>query len=801
MKKTILTSILLAAMVAGTHAQINQNFESGSRPSEEAKGWVFGAQAVTNSFVNGGSPVQGSFSCQTNALSSSSLSASWVKTPWAIWSAGTISMDARLDRTGANTYTVSFRFIPWDKCGSNEEGTTTAVLYDYTMPNSIDVQTISFAVPAVVLDGKPWRMRVSFTGTGGSTRIVHDDYMLPAAAAFYDTDGDNIPDALDKYPGDATNAGKAAILARAWDDLDADGIQDNCEPGVMGATVRLRNSSGGAFSPDVTSTTAYNGYVTFFDIVSGGSRVLEFLKPTTTFGYTLQNQGTDDNIDSDIGSNGRTASFPVSGVVTNVAGGYLAPGTITTFVWDDQDGDGIQDSGEPGLSGRTVSLRNSGGTQIATATTLANGIAVFTNIPVGTTYHLRYTVPAGNSITVANQGTDDAVDSDAGQVSPFRTPDFSLTQSGQNYTLMDCGMWAPGTVTTFVWDDQDGDGIQDSGEPGLSGRAVSLRNSVGTQIGSATTDASGIAVFTNVPTGINLHLRYTVPAGNSITIANQGTDDALDSDAGQASPFRTADFSLTQGSQNYTLMDCGMILPGMVTVRVWNDLDADGLQDIGEPGLSGLIVRVRNSTSGSVINSATTDASGIAVFNNLPTGQTVYLNFVRPTVSWVISPKDVGTDDDIDSDAGLVNPFRTDDFMLTLSGQNFTQMDCGMYDPSVSPVIGGMMLTNAANTSPKSGINLLAAGKEGSVSSRDINVYPNPARSTVNVVMGLQENSTVNYSLMDVSGKVIRSGNWKLSAGVNTVSLDVMSLQGGVYILRVDDGKGIQSKKIMVNRR
>ena len=111
------------------------------------------------------------------------------------------------------------------------------------------------------------------------------------------------------------------------------------------------------------------------------------------------------------------------------------------------------------------------------------------------------------------------------------------------------------------------------------------------------------------------------------------------------------------------------------------------------------------------------------------------------------------------------------------------------------------MLTNAANASPKSGINLLAAGKEGSVSSRDINVYPNPARSTVNVVMGLQENSTVNYSLMDVSGKVIRSGNWKLSAGVNTVSLDVMSLQGGVYILRVDDGKGIQSKKIMVNKR
>ena len=798
MKKTILTSILLAAIVACTHAQINQNFESGSRPSEETKGWVFGAQAVTNSFVNGGSPVQGSFSCQTNALSNSSLSASWVKTPWAIWSAGTISLDARLDRTGANTYKVSFRFIPWDKCGSNEEGTTTAVLYEYTMPNSMDVQTISFAVPAVVLDGKPWRMRVSFTGTGGSTRIVHDDYTLPAAAAFYDTDGDNIPDALDKYPGDATNAGKAAILARAWDDLDANGIQDNCEPGLMGATVRLRSSSGSTFSPDITSTTAYNGYVTFFDIVSG-SRILEFLKPTATFGYTLQNQGTDDNIDSDIGSNGRTASFPVSGVVTNVAGGYLAPGTITTFVWDDQDGDGIQDSGEPGLSGRSVSLRNSGGSQLQAATTDANGIAVFTNVALGTTYHLRYTVPSGNSITVANQGTDDALDSDAGQASPFRTPDFSLTQSGQNYTLMDCGMWTPGTVTTFVWDDQDADGIQDSGEPGLSGRSVSLRNSGGSQIGSATTDAFGIATITNVPTGINLHLRYTVPSGNSITVANQGSDDELDSDAGQGSPFRTADFSLTQGSQNYTPMDCGMWAPGTITTFVWNDLNADGIQDPGEPGLSGRGVSLRNS-GGSQIGSATTDAFGIATITNVPTGINLHLRYTAPS-GFIVTLANQGPDDALDSDAGQVSPFRTADFSLTQGSQNYTLMDCGMYNPSVSPVIGGMMLTNAANASPKSGINLLAAGKEGSVSSRDINVYPNPARSTVNVVMGLQENSTVNYSLVDVSGKVIRSGNWKLSAGVNTVSLDVMSLQGGIYILRVDDGKGIQSKKIMVNRR
>ena len=82
-----------------------------------------------------------------------------------------------------------------------------------------------------------------------------------------------------------------------------------------------------------------------------------------------------------------------------------------------------------------------------------------------------------------------------------------------------------------------------------------------------------------------------------------------------------------------------------------------------------------------------------------------------------------------------------------------------------------------------------------------LKVFPNPARSSVNVVVSLQENASVNYSLIDVSGKVIRNGNWKLATGVNTIALDVMSLRGGVYILKVEDGKSVQSQKIIVSRR
>jgi len=464
-------------------------------------------------------------------------------------------MDARLNATGANTYKVIFRFIPWNSCNNFQQGTITSAVHEFTMANTLNVQNISFPVPSTVLDGKPWKIQVSFIGTGGSSRIVHDNWSAPGAAAFYDTDSDNIPDAMDEYPADNTNDGKAVIFARAWNDKNADGIQNDCGAGIEGATAQERTSSGTVLSQ---ALTRYNGYVAFFCIPSGSSRTLSF-NSITGHTFAQQDQGTDDAIDSDIStSNGRTSSFTATGVVSNLAAGYLVPGSVTTFVWDDQDADGIQDAGEPGLSNVTVTLRSSSGTVLQTTTTDANGIATFNDVPTGTLLRLGFVRPTGHTFTTADQGSDDAIDADVDPATS-RTGTFSLTQGSQNYTLMDCGMWAPGTITTFVWGDVDNDGIQDAGELGLSNVTVTLRNSAGTVLQTTTTDANGIATFSNVPTGTSIHLRYVRPSTAwTISPKDQGSDDAIDSDAGTASPFRTDDFSLTQGSQSYTLMDCGM---------------------------------------------------------------------------------------------------------------------------------------------------------------------------------------------------------------------------------------------------
>jgi hypothetical protein len=164
--------------------------------------------------------------------------------------------------------------------------------------------------------------------------------------------------------------------------------------------------------------------------------------------------------------------------------------------------------------------------------------------------------PKGHTITSQKQGSNDNEDSDADPTTT-KTGIFSLTRGNQTYTSMDCGMWAPGTINTYVWNDANKDGIQDAGESGLSGVQVRLRKSDNSWIASANTNGSGIATFTNVATGSNMIIEYVKPKGHTISSQDQGSNDNEDSDA-DPTTTKTGIFSLNLGSQNLTNVDCGM---------------------------------------------------------------------------------------------------------------------------------------------------------------------------------------------------------------------------------------------------
>ena len=108
----------------------------------------------------------------------------------------------------------------------------------------------------------------------------------------------------------------------------------------------------------------------------------------------------------------------------------------------------------------------------------------------------------------------------------------------------------------FVWDDLDGDGQQDAGEPGLFGISVTLKTCSNSVVGSTSSDATGAYVFDNVAPGCYKVL-FAVPQGYVSTLPNNASD-ATDSDIDRNG--ETGSITLVAGTNDYTV-GAGFALP------------------------------------------------------------------------------------------------------------------------------------------------------------------------------------------------------------------------------------------------
>ncbi len=129
-----------------------------------------------------------------------------------------------------------------------------------------------------------------------------------------------------------------------------------------------------------------------------------------------------------------------------------ATGSIGDFVWEDENRNGIQDAGELGIAGITVTL---GGAATATTTTAADGSYHFNNLNAGT-YSVTFATPvsSGNPYvpTPSNAGSNDAVDSDpvGGVVSNI------VLAAGQVNNTVDAGFFRQINLSGNVWNDANG---------------------------------------------------------------------------------------------------------------------------------------------------------------------------------------------------------------------------------------------------------------------------------------------------------------------------------------------------------
>jgi len=229
-------------------------------------------------------------------------------------------------------------------------------------------------------------------------------------------------------------------------------------------------------------------------------------------------------------------------------------GTVGNFVWIDADMDGIQDAGEGGLAGVTVSLYFSDNSFVASTTTAANGSYSFQNLAPSGYYLIFSGAPTGFSLTTQDQGSNDLVDSDANSTTG-KTAVFFI-EVGLIEEALDAGYISTG-MGNFVWKDLDQDGVQDTGEPGVPGVTVQLLLASNSSVqATTTTDANGKYYFTNVSPNTYKMKISNLPGGYVVSPQNAGGNDALDSDIGISSKT-TANYTLTSGMFNATV-DAGI---------------------------------------------------------------------------------------------------------------------------------------------------------------------------------------------------------------------------------------------------
>jgi len=479
----------------------------------------------------------------------------------------------------------------------------------------------------------------------------------------------NVPYGQNHLDADAGLYATHCIGDYVWFDANFNGLQDAGEPGVSGIPVTLRFSNGSIAGSTVTNGT---GYYLFCGLFPDNYTVSFQLNPATQAFTPFYQVGPNRAIDSNInaatvvgGLGVATVNLIASTDDFTIDAGIITFGCIGDRVWYDTNTNGQRDAGEAGVGGVTVYLYN-GTTLIATTTTNSTGYYLFCGLyPSLTGYTVTFVLPSTNYVytNCEKAGVPTDLNSDACIISGRNgsTPLIPLLP-GQTILHNDAGIYNLSCIGDLVFLDSNTNGIQNGGEGGISGINVTVSFCNGTTVGTTTTNANGLWSYCGLyPNNYNLTFGFN-STYYQCSPPLQGGNTCLDSDITNCATRTTTCFTVDVGI-NDTCHDTGLYPFARIGDFVWNDLNSNGLQTAGEPGLPGLRVDLLNATTGLQINQTTTNANGFYIFNFLNPGS-YRVRFYCPA-GFVFTTYHVGANNLIDSDANFVLP--TDANALTPS--------------------------------------------------------------------------------------------------------------------------------------
>jgi hypothetical protein len=382
------------------------------------------------------------------------------------------------------------------------------------------------------------------------------------------------------------------VAGTSFEDLDGDGSRDAAEPSNDGRTVKLDPGTAGDSSDDLSTTTDSNGDYSFDDLIPGTTyRVYE---PAVT-GWTCSTAG---------GCEHSVATESGDPPATGRDFASYRNATISGSTFEDLNADGDRDAGEPATSGRTVHLEPGN----RTTTTDASGDYSFGGLDPGS-YTVTVDEPSGWTCS-APAGCSHSVTVGSNEGSGGR----------------DFGDYRKVGVAGTSFEDTDGDGTRDAGEPGNDARTVKLDPGTPADPSddlSTTTGASGDYSFDDLIPGITY--RVYEPAVTGWTCSTAGG-------CGHSVPTASGDG--TAGGNDFA-----SFRPASISGVQFTDLDADGTRDGGEPGTAGRTLYIDENGSNALDPgepTTTSGAGGTWTFGGLAPGPYT-VRTVEPDASWTCS--------------------------------------------------------------------------------------------------------------------------------------------------------------------
>jgi hypothetical protein len=494
---------------------------------------------------------------------------------------------------------------------------------------------------------------VTVTQPGSTTQTLDPDGAVKNNAHTVVASGGNLYDKRDfaYQPTGALTLGDTLYF-----DWNGNGTQDVGEQGISSVDVFLYEDANGNGVIDVstdsliaTSITNASGVYGFSGLVAGNYLVIVNTADAQFPAGVTQIQDFDGVIDS-------KAKVNLTASLTTVDFGYQPVGTgvIGNLVWLDADNDGVKDALESGINGVTVELYRSGqtpgvSTPYATTTTSGGGFYSFTNLPAESyTVHLPASnFTAGNALagsplsSTTTVTADDGVDNDdngsqSASASAVSSPVIVLS-AGETDNTKDFGFVGVGRVGDFVFYDANADGQQDFSETGIANVTVRIfldadANGVAdspTPVATTVTadgsgsNPAGFYRFDNLTPGTYFVQvdTATLPAGLSYTSDPDRDGVPVGSPPVLPAGDNADSLVLVGSGSNYSGADFGYQPPGAIGDFVWLDLNQDGVQDSGEPGIAGVSLEIADGTT---THTVTTDFDG-------------YWSKALPNGNWTVS--------------------------------------------------------------------------------------------------------------------------------------------------------------------